>query len=55
MCFTDDTCSDFSEPEVPAVPLALLLLDDEAAEFAVPVTFTSWPTCSLSLAVSPVS
>lgn len=32
-----------------------MLLGEEAAELDVPVIFTSWPTCSLSFAVSPVS
>src|SRR5487761_420395 len=53
MCFTELTSKvcelPLACPVAPvAVPPAL-----GAAELEVPMIFTSWPTCSLSLAVSP--
>jgi hypothetical protein len=56
-CFTELTCSS-CEPLAPEVlPAELLGLEPLAAEPALvdPVIFTSWPTCSLSFEVSPVS
>ena len=56
MCFMEVTLSvgcELEPFELPAPPV--LPLDSEPPDEVVPLISTVWPTCSVSLEVSPVS